>query len=187
MATEWYQVGDTVTRLCNDLIHNHHRHLLDAKIGLVFRSEGGTSNGKHVLGKAQKANQMFNALAGEEYDFIIWLSRIDWEALSPQARRALLDHELCHCVESDGNWSIVGHDIEEFNCIIERHGFWRDEIVKTEKAMTQARILLGHTPTGGVGTFGAETVTFSVDGYDDVTVTAEQFERVVEMAGDYND
>lgn len=53
--------------------------------------------------------------------------------------RALLDHELCHCTveeDDDGNvmHSIVGHDIEEFNAIIERHGDWLGEVKKLTKA-----------------------------------------------------
>jgi hypothetical protein len=53
--------------------------------------------------------------------------------------RALLDHELCRCTveeDDDGNvmhW-IVGHDIEEFNAIIERHGDWLGEVKKLTKA-----------------------------------------------------
>lgn len=54
--------------------------------------------------------------------------------------RALLDHELCHCaVEEDEEkdepaLSIVGHDIEEFRAVVERHGDWLGQVGPIEEA-----------------------------------------------------
>lgn len=66
-----------------------------------------------------------------------WLK---WEKKGQtQAMRALIDHELCHCQteeDEDGDTKlvIVGHDMEEFACIIERYGDWKGELDQFSKA-----------------------------------------------------
>ena len=44
--------------------------------------------------------------------------------MTPEQRRALIDHELSHCSFLDQVPEMRHHDIEEFKHIIERYGFW---------------------------------------------------------------
>lgn len=66
--------------------------------------------------------------------FLISIWYEGWVNMTPEQRRALIDHELCHCIveedEETGNTKLGmrGHDIEEFNEIVSRHGFWRPEV-----------------------------------------------------------
>lgn len=129
---------DDVVELAQELIELYHPHLAEARIGLLMREEAGKGNGRVVLGAAKRTPADQRAYV--DFDFIIWLAQDWWEhMLSPMQRRALLDHELCHCyVASNGDVSLRGHDIEEFDAIIRRYGFWRPHSERTEEAV-QAR------------------------------------------------
>jgi len=89
-----------------------------------------------------------------KYDFLIWVSYEDWMAMSPTKRKALIDHELCHCqYDSDERKATVRpHDIEEFAEIIERYGFWSVGLQDAAPAIEKARqmSLPGTTRSGEV-------------------------------------
>lgn len=125
MAVEWYEASDDVVMLAEQIINEHHPHLLDAKIGFLFRSEAPVSNGRITYGMCKKLGKDMQVYL--DYDFIIWLAYDKWMGLSDKQRRALVDHELCHAGmtgEAQDKPAILPHDIEEFNCILKRHGFW---------------------------------------------------------------
>lgn len=145
MAAEWDVVPGAVLDLAGELIKKHHPNLRNARIGIVFRSEASSVNGKRVLGKAEKINAKWKPLLREDLDFVIWLAADFWlgEA-TPMQQKALLDHELCHCkFDQYYNPVIVGHDIEEFNAIILRYGNWLEEMKYTAAAFQP------HIPTFG--------------------------------------
>lgn len=122
---EWWTVDETVVELAKELIEKYHKPLKNARIGLLFRDEAPISNGKATLGRASKISDKWKPLLKDRYHFMIWLAYDRWQMLDNRSRRALLDHELCHCImESDGKISIRPHDIEEFNDVIQRHGLW---------------------------------------------------------------
>jgi hypothetical protein len=122
----------------------HHTDLAaqDARLCILMRSPAATRRGKTVLGTAAKASAKDCALLGEDVQFIITLSQDDWKVMPDRQKRALLDHELCHCraeVDDDGEtkWSLAGHDIEEFTDILKRHGAWNDSIVQVVEVLQQ--------------------------------------------------
>lgn len=122
MATEYSEVDQEVLDLARMIMQQYHTDLLQAKIGFIFRAEAPKQNGRWTLGKAQKVSdkdKMFNSL-----DFIIWIAEDRWKDASPLQRRALIDHELCHCRFLDGEARMRPHDFEEFYEIIQRYGFW---------------------------------------------------------------
>jgi hypothetical protein len=49
-----------------------------------------------------------------------------WNLFNDAQRAALIDHELCHFRKNKetGAYDARGHDLEEFNEIVERHGIW---------------------------------------------------------------
>lgn len=141
MAVDWFEIDQEVLDLAQVIMEQHHRDLLDAKIGFIFRSEAPRANGRRTLGKAQKVSakdKAFNSL-----DFIIWFAEDVWKDLSLSERRALVDHELCHCVFQDGEARMRGHDFEEFEEIVQRHGFWSKSLqyaAPTFEAALQMRL-----------------------------------------------
>jgi hypothetical protein len=145
MATEWERVPSAVVKLAEELIYEHHPNLLSARIGILFRSEAPVSGGKRTLGQASTVNAKWKPLLREEYDFIIWLAADAWLGeLTDHQRRALLDHELYHChLNNEDKAEIRPHDIEEFAEIIQRYGFWRDDLERVRLAV-QGRLALAN-------------------------------------------
>ncbi len=128
------EVGQDVLDLTKDIIREHHSDLIEAKIAMIFRSKAASTGKKLVWGKASKIPKRLQALL--DYDFLIELAADIYEDLSDEQKLALIDHELCHCHMDDfGKAKMVHHDIEEFDCIIERYGAWAPDIKKTISRM----------------------------------------------------
>lgn len=137
MSVIWTEVTPDVLDMANNIILKYHTDLLDAKIGFVFRSEAQASNGRVILGQASKVSEKMKVHL--DFDFIIWLSEDDWKTLSFKQKQALLDHELCHCsMPIAGEAKMRRHDIEEFECIIERYGLWSLSLIKAKSALSKA-------------------------------------------------
>lgn len=120
---EWKEAPDSIIQMAQGIIGAYHPWLEDAAIGFIMRSEAPVSNGKKTLGKARKVTDEQRVFM--DFDFVIWIAEDEWGSLDVNQRRALIDHELCHChMANDGKTKIRPHDIEEFNCILERYGFW---------------------------------------------------------------
>lgn len=113
------------------LISRYHPHLTQAKIRYIFdlREDIQVKNGKSVIATARKATGLLNLFSGA--DFLIVIHGNTWsEKLTEQQQIAVIDHELCHCRREEAMWTLVGHDIEEFGCIVERYGFWRPDVIR---------------------------------------------------------
>lgn len=136
MAVIWTKAKDEVLELAQELIEEHHPDLSDAAIGIVFRDTAPVSNGKVTLGQASKVPPKM--LPYLDLDFLIWLAADFWEDATSVQRRALLDHELCHCSSFEGENTIRPHDIEEFAEIVERYGYWNSGLVVARPAFEAA-------------------------------------------------
>lgn len=123
MPTYYEEAPDEVIELAQEIIDKHHPWLKTAHIGFIMRDKAQKSSGRVVLGTAQKVSAKLHVHLN--FDFIIELAKDEWEGLTSLQRRALIDHELCHCGWDGFNARMRGHDIEEFHCIFERYGFWR--------------------------------------------------------------
>ncbi len=139
---DYIKAPQDMVYLCRELIEKHHPHLDGVKIALICQDKARTSCGKTVLAYASKPSKRLQPLLDDNYHFIICVALKEWELLSLKQRAALLDHELCHCIFDDyGQAKLRGHDLEEFACIIERHGFWRgdsgEDVVKQAILLTQ--------------------------------------------------
>jgi hypothetical protein len=166
-GTEIWAADEDVREMANDVIAHHHPHLADANFVFLMRSPTAKSKGKAVLGTAKKATPEHKALYLGEVDFIVTLAGAEWKDMTNRARRALLDHELCHCVgDSMKGWSMRGHDVEEFSEIIERHGLWHGDLEKVGEKVRQ----LNFNDVLGASDGGVESVTFSSAGKS-VTLT----------------
>ena len=122
MAVEWIRAKQEVIDIAQDIIDKYHPTLGEARIAFLFRSEAPISGGRATLGKAAKVNAQWKPLLQDDFDFVIWFAYDRWSLFSKKQRRALVDHELCHCRLEGDDPEIVPHDIEEFNVIIQRYG-----------------------------------------------------------------
>lgn len=156
---------ESLYEMLNELIGQHHQHLLDARIGLAWRY-GWTEDqdGRLKLGQAKKLSDFdreFRTESGDEIDLVILLNFEAWNHgdFTKEQQLALLDHELCHfqvAVDDDGElktddrgriiYRIRGHDVEEFTEIVARHGIWKRDLEKFAKQAAKAAGLFDEKP-----------------------------------------
>lgn len=151
MTVTWEEASSELINMAEEVIEDHHPHLRDARIGFVFRSEVSVSNGRETWGKASKVTDKLKPFV-DDIQFVIWIAKDKWEAISTDQRRALLDHELCHCRFNinTGNPAMRHHDFEEFHEIIQRHGFWNHELFKLQRNIEkQLRLPISEMPSTG--------------------------------------
>jgi hypothetical protein len=148
--------GDVAYRLLEELVAEHHPHLAEAKLVLLFnRSWRVSAAGRLILGKCKLGSDLDRALA--DYDVAIQLNEEFWldEETSEQQKRALLDHELCHAklrLDPDSGepllddlgrrvYAIRPHDVEEFEDVIKRHGTYKRDLERFAAALLTRREL----------------------------------------------
>lgn len=133
-----YSEAPAVAEVARRLIPLYHPHLCDpelpVRIDYIFVDPPPESKGKTVFGRARKTPALTAYLANEaEGDqtpfFVVEIAAAAWELLDENARVALVDHELCHLGVSRGEHGelklyMIPHDLEEFVCVVERHGLW---------------------------------------------------------------
>lgn len=166
-----YSQAPEVETIARNLIRDveMHKSLDGVRIDFIFRDKAAKSKGRTVLAKARKVSginaYLANASAGVVDDaanddmFVIEVAQDAWERLDPGQRRALVDHELCHCkvdLDDDGEpkLSIRGHDLEEFGCIIERHGLWSSNVANFGSQVAEQLALAVEEVTSFVESLG---------------------------------
>lgn len=172
MAVEFFEAPEA-QRIVDALIPKHHAHLLDVPVLCVMRDKAAKSGGKVTWGKARKVDGLTAFLARDPADanyprefFILEFARDVWATLSDVQKRALVDHELCHCsieIDDEGelHLGMRPHDIEEFAEIVDRHGLWRDDLKIFAKPILDAYGIDG-SPLPVTDSRDAEVV--SIDG-----------------------
>jgi predicted metallopeptidase len=146
MATATYDHAPEVQAIAETLIAEHHPHLQGVPIRYVYVDPPPKSKGKTVWGRARKKGPLDAHLAElEETDFfVIEAAQAVWEEMTHAQRVALVDHELCHCGLSDkGKLTLLAHDLEEFNAVVQRRGLWRDSVKVFVRAGAAADRQLG--------------------------------------------
>jgi hypothetical protein len=154
VASDAAQLGLLLTNRVEE-----HAHLQDANIGYVFRDDELRRRGKVIAaeailverilqsekryGRIVKWALLHHILKVEELpDFLVLIDRNIWSGMEPDAKLALIDHELSHCffqTEDDGEtpkltedgryrWTIRGHDVEEFCGVVARNGLWNEDL-----------------------------------------------------------
>lgn len=127
----WAEASPEVIHLAEDLIALHHPTLRSARVGFLFREEAPESKGRSTWCKAQKVAD--NIRAYVDLDFIVWIAEDVWNRLSSERRAALIDHALCHCWIGPNGPTLIQPDIVEFTQVIERHGFWTQELYRVQR------------------------------------------------------
>ena len=129
-----YKLAPEVEEVAKPLIDSYHRHLLEAKVTFVFRDRAWKKgDGRTVLGKAAKRNELDELLSERKEDFVIMIAEEKWNDMDDDHRKSLVDHEICHCgvvVDQAGEkkWIIRDHPIQEFPENLARFEFRRHDI-----------------------------------------------------------
>lgn len=129
---EWTRLPDADS-IVAELIRAFHPHLEHARIACVGKPKAHVRHGKINLAKAVKVGKFHNVLIGEDgrhFDYAIQIGLDRWANMAVDRKRIVLDHECCHFSGQDerGEWTLRGHDVEEFACIIRRYGLWNADI-----------------------------------------------------------
>lgn len=162
-----------------ELIPEVHPHLRSARILYLFTTQTQKKCDAIVLGKAKKLSALQKFLSSglesvtDGHDFILQFDVNEWKDLTQAQRRALVDHELCHCSIGESGWKLRGHDIEEFRAVIERHGDWKRDVRAFIETAQQLPLV---QPERGLADSDT-TVTISALGQS-VTVTGKQFHDI---------
>lgn len=139
-----------VAKIAEALIDKYHNHLKEnnVRIRYVFTDKTPNCKGKEIWGTCRKVSGLNAYLESDDPEtdpfFVITISKDIWDILPKDKKIALVDHELCHAivdvkekesedeedfeVEKTFKIAIKPHDLEEFSCIVRRHGLWREDI-----------------------------------------------------------
>jgi hypothetical protein len=148
------EIGKPMYELLWSILDEHHEELgrTEPRIVLAWATAWKPDvDGRLVLGKCKKVSDLDRELA--PFDFVILLNRDFW--LNPRVttlqRRALLDHELCHCaitfdengdpkVDERGRtvYRTRKHTIEEFTEVVNRYGCYKNDIEAFAQALARA-------------------------------------------------
>ena len=135
-----------VFAMLNNLIEQHHRHLIDsdAKIVLLWELQDSYSNGRVRIGNSQKASSIAGVLAN--FNFAITLNANKWASMTREQREAELDHRLECCFAEEREVDQQGRtgwffkmrrpDVQEFISIAQRHGTTRFGMSELVQAAT---------------------------------------------------
>lgn len=189
--TVTFRPASAVQRIAEQLIGKHHHVLDDVRIEYVFRSETKKSRGREVWGEAKKISGLnaylsqedgpSEAASGDVDYFVIEISEPVWAILDAGQRKALVDHELCHCTtefdEASGDLVLKmrPHDVEEFKAVVDRHGIWRPDIAEFATALPERQRTIddGLTDADDAG-----DVTVSLNGGPEIP--QDEFTRAAE-------
>ncbi len=140
-------------RLLREIRAEHHFDTAQARIVLAWQKGIKPDADGHVLlGKCVRATDLQRELV--DLDFVILLNREVFEdpEFNESKKLALLDHELCHAaraLDADGGaridtrgrpvWRLRAHDIEEFRCVVERHGCYKGDLEAFVEALAKRK------------------------------------------------
>lgn len=133
-----------VVRAVIEEVPDTHGHLRSARIRCLRRTGRWVVRGETRWAHVRVLPAELRHVAGA--DIVLTVNSEVWDAMDKAHRRALIDHELSHVVLNDaGNWTTVGHDVEDFIGVVRRRGLWRAEVEEFIRAAeaAQAQLPLG--------------------------------------------
>lgn len=141
-----YEQGtEELKPIADELIKLHHHHLLTARFAFLWREKAQKSKGKVKVAYVERFPAKFRPFfPGEEFDYLMTVAVDTWNPMPEAERIATIDHELCHCVAEEGedgelDFGTVGHDIEEHEAVIERHGLYCPAVERMAEVMFRVR------------------------------------------------
>ena len=140
---ELWKANEEIHDKMKALVKDNHPDLfiVQEEILVMFRERAGSRGGQKIYGRPLRAPAIGNAMAGEDYKFILELGADTWENdLTSRQREALLDSLLtaCRCEEDPKSGELKCHvaypDIVGFRENIERYGYWMPLPEEVEEA-----------------------------------------------------
>jgi len=128
-----YKANTEIHDIMKRLVRANHPDLVDhlEEIVVAFKDKAGKSGGQVIYGQRSKVSDVVNALAGEDFKFMLLIGADKWsEALTSRQQEALLDHLLCGCGsefdEKSGDYKLrlYAPDIVAYRENVERYGMW---------------------------------------------------------------
>lgn len=130
-----YALAQEAQVLGEELIPKYHPHLATVRVEYVFNEAPMKSKGKELFARAKKKSGLDAFLFAPPTEdepkpfFVIEINKQAWDVLNKKQKRALVDHELCHCLwDVEKGLYMRTHDVEEFSEIIKRHGLWQPDV-----------------------------------------------------------
>ena len=141
--SKYWPAEDVKACAQEDLIPTHHAHLAEANIAYLFVEELPKTHGKTCLAKVKKAGALERYLG--QVDYVLIVHYEEWRCMGEDRKRAVVDHELCHCTMSPDEhgrprYGLRTHDLEEFAEIVERHGLWRADVKDFAEVIQQQEL-----------------------------------------------
>jgi hypothetical protein len=130
---------DSLKEVADQILPQHHSHLVGAGIRYIGRSRAAKRAGIPVPGNVYKMSGKFRHLVG--VDFVVEVALDLWNNMTLDQRTALTDHLLSRIVgvedEVSGamKWSIRQPSVQEFPEVAERHGEWNDGLVELGRCL----------------------------------------------------
>ncbi|HSY50381.1 MAG TPA: putative metallopeptidase [Thermoanaerobaculia bacterium] len=144
----WWRAREA-REIAEGLISEFHEHLQEALIRYVFRSKHTEAKGRIRLASVRLVGGLnaylaqadsLESIAGERPPapeapsfYLMEIAHDTWMKLTGSQRIALVDHELSHISPA----GLVGHDVEEFSAVIQRHGAWKPDLTAFLEASKQ--------------------------------------------------
>ena len=128
MENRYEDVTTDVTDVLRNVMQRWFPELAGCNIKVVFDLKKKMTDGKLVLGRIKKTNDLEKHLSIEEagtddgYDYIMILDKKAWELASDEDKVRLVRHELRHTsvdTDSDKPWKLRGHTVNDFYSEIE--------------------------------------------------------------------
>ncbi len=123
MATRYEDVTENVKELAGTVIDEYFPELRNVKINYVFDLKKKTEMGRVVVGRCQKTNEVLKFFTINEandedgYQYIIFLDKCSWDAVTEPDRVRILRHQYRHIfIDNDAKqpFKLVPHDVSDF-------------------------------------------------------------------------
>ncbi|MFH1060136.1 MAG: putative metallopeptidase [Pseudomonadota bacterium] len=123
MSSRFAFAPDWVQDLVDEVRREHFPGLANARILVLFDEKKRQSQGRYVLGRIQRAQDVVRLLSehadGEAFDYVLGLDYEVFVRIERPDQVRLIRHELRHCWHDseaeDNPYKLVGHDIEDFH------------------------------------------------------------------------
>ena len=111
------------------LIDRDHPALRRFALALLFKPKCTVRGSRIVRGTAQLATPREQELYGAQA--FVTLGYDEWADCTERQREAIIDHQLYHfAVSEDEELVMVGHDVEEFDAVLLKHGSWEEGLAR---------------------------------------------------------
>ena len=118
----------------NEVRDRHFSELASANIKMIYDTKKRKSNGKIVLARIKKPNEVEKFLCSDEVDYIMFLDQNAWILADHEDKIRLVRHELRHTdvnLDAVKPWGLRGHTVEDFYREIDLNADkpkWADEL-----------------------------------------------------------